>query len=360
MPWREMEREVGPQETGPADRLARLITGLPHAQVRGLFDHGCVKLNGEICAVHATPLAAGDRLAIRYEPGRRYREKARVHEQHAFRIVYEDPHLLVVDKAAGVLTVPTERDEASALVHALSRYLSRGPRITRRAALVHRLDRDTSGLLVFAKRREVADALKNQFRDRKPEREYLAILAGHLERKRGTIEGYLATDPRLNQYTTPHAERGKLAVTHYEVLQEVPRASLVRVRLETGRRNQIRVHFAERGHPVLGDVRYEPERATHPRWTWRRLALHAGVLGFTHPETGRKVRFESPPPEEFGRFLGAAREPHEGHGSADAPKMPQSYKPPPGREPGQERRPKAPHTAQPDRPPRRARRYRHA
>jgi 23S rRNA pseudouridine1911/1915/1917 synthase len=322
MPWRELEREAGPQETGPADRLARLMTGLPHAQVRGLFDHGCVRLNGEPCTAHATPLAAGDRLAIRYEVGRRYREKPRVHEQHAFRIVYEDAHLLVVDKAAGVLTVPTEREEASALVHALSRYLSRGPRITRRVTLVHRLDRDTSGLLVFAKRREVADALKNQFRDRKPEREYLAIVAGHLGHKRGTIEGYLATDPRLNQYTTRHAEQGKLAITHYEVLREVPRASLVRVRLETGRRNQIRVHFAERGHPVLGDVRYEPERATHPRWTWRRLALHACVLGFTHPETERALRFESPPPDEFARFLGAAAEAPPAKETAATPRAP--------------------------------------
>ncbi len=308
MPWREVERVVGPAEAGPADRVARLITGLPHAQVRGLFDHGCVKLNGEACPLHATPLVAGDRLQIRYETGQRYREKPRVHEEHAFRLVYEDPHLLVVDKAAGVLTVPTERGEQAALVYALARYLSRGRRINRRVAIVHRLDRDTSGLLVFAKRREVADALKNQFRDRKPEREYLAIVAGHLERKHGTIEGYLTTDPRLNQYTTPHAERGKLAITHYEVLREVPRASLVRVRLETGRRNQIRVHFAERGHPVLGDVRYEPEQATHPRWKWRRLALHACVLGFTHPETGLALRFESPLPEEFAAFLGSAPE----------------------------------------------------
>jgi 23S rRNA pseudouridine1911/1915/1917 synthase len=306
MPWKEIERIVGPQETGPADRLARLMTQLPHSHVRGLFDHGCVTLNGEPCPFHGTALAAGDRLRLRFEPGRRYREKPRAHEEHAFRLVYEDPHVLVVDKAAGILTVPTERGEPSALVYALARYLSRGKRVGLRVAIVHRLDRDTSGLLVFGKRREVAEALKNQFRDRKPERAYLAIVAGHPRHGQGTLEGYLATDPSLNQYTTPHAERGKLAITHYEVLREVPGASLVRVRLETGRRNQIRVHFAEMGHPVLGDVRYRPELATHPRWKARRLALHAGVLGFVHPEAEQALRFESPMPLEFRSFLGEA------------------------------------------------------
>lgn len=306
MTWRELDRVVGRQETGPADRLARLMTGLPHAQVRGLFGHGCVTLNGEPCTAHETPLVAGDRLHLKYETGRRYREKPRVHEEHAFRLVYEDRHLLVVDKAAGVLTVPTEKGEPSALVYALARYLSRGKRVRLRVSIVHRLDRDTSGLLVFAKRRAVAEALKNQFRDRKPERGYLAIVAGHVQRKTGTIRSYLATDAALSRYTTPHAERGQLAITHYEVLREVPGASLVRVRLDTGRRNQIRVHFAELGHPVLGDVRYRPELAAHPRWKARRLALHAGALGFTHPETGQALRFESPMPAEFRAFLGEA------------------------------------------------------
>jgi 23S rRNA pseudouridine1911/1915/1917 synthase len=306
MPWRELERVVAPPEAGPADRLARLMTGLPHAQVRGLFDQGCVLLNGNACPQHATPLQAGDRLRLRYEEGRRYREKARPHEDQTFRLVYEDPHLLVVDKAAGVLSVPTERGERSALVWALSRYLSRGKRVTRRVAIVHRLDRDTSGLLVFAKRQEVADALKNQFRERTPRREYLALIAGVLERRSGTIQSYLATDARLNQVTTRHADQGQLAITHYETVREVPGASLVRVRLETGRRNQIRAHLSERGHPVLGDVRYRPEQARHPRWKWRRMALHACTLGFVHPETGQALLFESPLPGEFAAFLAAA------------------------------------------------------
>jgi 23S rRNA pseudouridine1911/1915/1917 synthase len=323
MPWRELERVVQASEAGPADRLARLMTGLPHAQVRGLFDHGCVQLNGSECSHHGTPLLAGDRLRLRYEEGRRYREKARPHEESSFRLVYEDPHLLVVDKAAGVLSVPTERGEQSALVWALSRYLSRGKRVTRRVAIVHRLDRDTSGLLVFAKRQEVADALKNQFRERTPRREYVALIAGRLDRPNGTIQSHLATDARLNQFTTGHSEQGKLAITHYETLKDVPGASLVRIRLETGRRNQIRVHFSERGHPVLGDIRYRPDQARHPRWKWRRMALHACTLGFVHPETEQDMVFESPLPPEFGTFLASAEaNPEPAPVQAPAPRRP--------------------------------------
>ena len=298
---------AGSFDAGRADRVVRRLTGESHAIVRGMLDHGCVLVNGAPCEDGAAQLAAGDRLAIHYEPERRYRERARPREEHGFRLVYEDAHLLVVDKAAGTLTVPTEREERSALVYALARYLSRSQRITRRVSVVHRLDRDTSGLLVFAKRREVAESLKNQFRAHKPERAYAAIVAGRLDRPRGTFASFLATDPSLNQYSTPHAEQGKHSVTHYETIRAVPGATLVRVRLETGRRNQIRVHFAEAGHPVLGDVRYEPERARHPAWKVRRLALHAAVLGFQHPDTGAAMRFESPVPEEFEQFLAAAR-----------------------------------------------------
>ncbi|HUJ74229.1 MAG TPA: RluA family pseudouridine synthase, partial [bacterium] len=300
----EIEHRVAPREAGRADRLVYHLARLSHAQVRGLFDHGCVSVNGASCADAGALLVAGDRVRVAYDPARRYRSKPRPHLERAFRLVHEDAHLLVVDKAAGVLTVPTEAREPDALVYALARYLGRGQRVTRRVAIVHRLDRDTSGLLVFGKRQEVAQALKQQFRDRKPERAYLALVAGTLPRPQGTFRGYLATDAALNQYTTPHAAQGKLAVTHYRTLRALPGATLVQVWLETGRRNQIRVQFAESGHPVLGDVRYRPELARHPRWKARRLALHATVLGFRHPETGEALRFEAPPPEEFLRFLG--------------------------------------------------------
>src|SRR5690606_8501478 len=123
----------------------------------------------------------------------------------------------------------------------------------------------------------------------------------------GTIESRLATTKSLHRYSSRHPQEGERAVTHYQVQESFGSASLVRAQLETGRRNQIRVHFSEAGHPVLGDRRYRPDRARHFLWTANRLALHAVILGFRHPRTGQTLRFESPMPIEFERFLKAMR-----------------------------------------------------
>jgi 23S rRNA pseudouridine1911/1915/1917 synthase len=131
----------------------------------------------------------------------------------------------------------------------------------------------------------------------------MAITAGVLDQDEGTFESLLATDRDLNRFSTEDAEIGQRAVTHFRVMKRLTDATLVRVWLETGRRNQIRVHFAEAGHPVLGDPRYEPRRAAHPRWRSKRLALHARQLGFDHPVTGKHLRFVSPLPVEMERFL---------------------------------------------------------
>lgn len=272
--------------------------------VRGLFDHGCVTIDDVPAESPGLIVDPGAVVVVTWDPGRRYAEKPRsVRHPRAFRVAFEDPHLIVVEKHAGVLTVPTERRERNALVDEIGRYLSKGDRITKKAYLVHRLDRDTSGLLVFGKSPAVAAALKDQFAAKKPEREYVAYVAGALEDDRGTIESWLATDEDLDQYSTDDVEEGKHAVTHFTVVERVRGATVLSVRLETGRRNQIRVHFAERGHPVLGDVRYRPELARHPDWTWKRLALHAAVLGLVHPVTNAPLVFRAPPPQEFQEFL---------------------------------------------------------
>ena len=156
-------------------------------------------------------------------------------------------------------------------------------------------------MLVFGKEREIAKLLQTQFEERKPEREYLAIVAGEVPKK-GKFESYLATSPSLQQFSTKDEDDGQLAITHYELDRVVHDASVVRVWLETGRRNQIRVHFAETGHPVLGDPRYGAERSAHPRWRARRLALHALKLGFKHPVTKKPMRFEAPVPRAFKSF----------------------------------------------------------
>jgi 23S rRNA pseudouridine1911/1915/1917 synthase len=306
---RELSGSAGTGGGGErAAALVRRLTGLPHAVVRGLFDHGCVTREGAACDDPGLLLAPGERVVVRYDPARRYRPRPQPRASHAFRLVYEDPYLLVVDKAPGVLTVPNH-GEKDTLVDAVRAYLGRGRRQAPRVFVVHRLDRETSGLLLIARTPDAAHGLKAQFAAHSPERVYQALVAGRVDAEAGTFRSRLATDPALNQRSTTHPDAGKPAVTHYRVTARVPGATAVEVRLETGRRNQIRVHFSEAGHPVLGDPRYAPARARHPRWKVRRMALHAAVLGFTHPVTGRSLRFESPPPQEFAALLAAPPEP---------------------------------------------------
>jgi 23S rRNA pseudouridine1911/1915/1917 synthase len=193
--------------------------------------------------------------------------------------------------------------EPDTLLAAVRDYLGRGRRQPPRLLVVHRLDRETSGVLVLARTPEAVHGLKAQFAAHSPERLYVALVAGNPPQDAGTFRSRLATDPSLNQRSTSHPDAGKLAITHYRVTRRLDGVAAVEVRLETGRRNQIRVHFAEAGHPVLGDPRYAPERARHPRWKVRRMALHAAVLGFRHPVTGQALRFESPLPPEFAALL---------------------------------------------------------
>jgi 23S rRNA pseudouridine1911/1915/1917 synthase len=305
MPWTHKSEEVAadsPLAGQRIDRLVQQLAGLSRAQVRGLFDHGCVSLGGAICTSPAQRLAAGDRVELKYDRKQRYHPKPRPRRKLGFTAVFEDRHLIVVDKPADVLTVPTRRQEASTLQHKVAEYVkhvSKG----RGALAVHRLDRGVSGLLVFGKTPDIVRRLKDQFAANKPEREYVAIVAGHVRQRQGTFESLLATNKDLNRFSTEDESVGQLAITHYRVVAHLDGATLVQVRLETGRRNQIRVHFAEAGHPVLGDPRYEPARARHPLWPHIRLALHARLLGFTHPLTHQPLRFESELPAEMAAFL---------------------------------------------------------
>ncbi len=295
--------EVGDEQAGRVDRVVRGLTGLTHSKLPGLFDHGCVTVNGRLCDDGRVRVAAGDRVEVCYDPHQGYREKKRAWADQAFSIVHEDSQIIVVNKSANVLSVATERGgEDDTLVDRVSHYLKHTSR-RREALVVHRLDRGVSGLLVFAKSRTVLESLKVQFKARKPERRYVAIVAGVLRRSAGTFRSYLATRKNLDQFSTPDSAAGQLAITHYRVLKTLADTTVVEVRLETGRRNQIRVHFADHGHPVLGDPRYRPKAAEHPRWNAERIALHALSLGFEHPATGERLLFESELPRAMQRFM---------------------------------------------------------
>jgi len=199
------------------------------------------------------------------------------------RILYEDDDLIVIDKAAGLLTVANEQvlyETAEAFLNAY-----------RPVQVVHRLDRDTSGVLVFAKNAHVRERLQELFAVHDIERIYVAIVHGKLKPPAGTFRSMLAEDRELKVRS---GAEGKEAITHYRTIASGRRYSMLEVTLETGRRNQIRVHLSEAGHPVVGDMMYGKRDDD-----FGRLALHAKRLGFVHPRTGKKVVFESDLPREF-------------------------------------------------------------
>jgi tRNA pseudouridine32 synthase/23S rRNA pseudouridine746 synthase/23S rRNA pseudouridine1911/1915/1917 synthase len=214
-----------------------------------------------------------------------------------FSIVHEDGDILVVVKPAGLLTMGTERDKLRTAYAMLTDYVRKGcSRSSNRIFIVHRLDRDTSGVLIFAKSMEAK--LRLQGRWEETEKKYLAVVHGRCENREGTITTYLAENKAHIVYSTSEA-KGKLSHTAYRVLKETKEFSLLEVDLLTGRKHQIRVHLAEIGHPVVGDEKYgEGKKA------YKRLALHAKSISLTHPISGKRLTFETEIPAYFNKLVG--------------------------------------------------------
>jgi len=222
-------------------------------------------------------------------------------------ILHEDEALLVLNKPAGLLSVPLERKRAASSVYdQLEEYFrSRG---RRRPFVVHRIDRDTSGVVLFAKDPETQAALKSQFRRREPERVYLAVVYGHPDPSSGTWRDRLVWDRKalIQRETHPRDPEGVDAISDYRVVETFAETSLVEVRLQTGKRNQIRIQAQLRGHPLVGERRYV--RASEPGpIAFPRQALHAQRLSFTHPADGRAMTFEAPVPPDFRDLLARLR-----------------------------------------------------
>ena len=209
-------------------------------------------------------------------------------------VVYEDADLLVVDKPAGLLTIATDREHTRTLYATVRALLARR-RPPERLFIVHRLDREASGLIVFAKTPEAKHALQDQFKTREAGRTYLALVQGRLERDTQTLRSHLAENAALRVWAAGPHRGGKLAVTHVRVLARRGDHTLVEATLETGRKHQIRVQLADTGHPILGDRRYGPRGRGAPG-----LALHAVVLRLRHPRSGRQLELRSPAPRWFG------------------------------------------------------------
>jgi len=220
------------------------------------------------------------------------------HQPRGLAILHEDRDIIVVEKPCGLLTIGTDRDKTRTAHTILNEYVRKGdPRSRNRVYIVHRLDRETSGILVFAKSEAAKIFLQENWQD--TEKRYLAIVHGSLAEKTGTISSYLAENSAFTVYSTPDPAAGKLSHTEYTVLKEAKGLSLLEIRLLTGRKHQIRVHLSERGHPIVGDKKYGKASDGHPT-----LALHARSLSFTHPVSGRRLTFATGIPDFFTRLVG--------------------------------------------------------
>ena len=205
-------------------------------------------------------------------------------------MVFEDDSLIVVDKPAGLLTMGTE-SENTKTVYAVLRAYANSKRPAEKIFIVHRLDREASGLLVFAKTIPAKEHLQNQFKDHSAGRVYTAVAEGNVQPRQFTIRSMLAENAAFRVYSTKSLKSGKPAVTHVRVLRPGPKSSLLEICLETGRKHQIRVHLAERGNPIAGDKLYGMRSSR-----FGRLALHGAHLEFRHPRTGARMSFDSPCP----------------------------------------------------------------
>ncbi len=208
-------------------------------------------------------------------------------------VLYEDQDILVVDKSSGLLTVGTDSEKAKTAYFRLTDYVRRGnPKSRNRIFIVHRLDKDTSGVLVFAKTEKAKRYLQDNWQQFS--KKYSAVIVGTLDKKEDTITSYLAENSIHKMYSINNPEKGQLAKTGYTVLQESKHYSLLEIDLLTGRKNQIRVHFAEMSHPVAGDKKYgEKQKGI------KRLTLHAVSITLSHPHTKQQMTFETKTPGYF-------------------------------------------------------------
>ena len=293
--------------------LALRFPAHSRSALQRLIAEGLVTLDGTRVRSSAV-LRAGDRITVRFPPEA---PAGLVPEAIPLSIVYEDADLLVVDKPSGMIVHPGAGEESGTLVHAL---LARGGPLSsvggpKRAGIVHRLDRGTSGLILVAKTDPAHRALASAFESREVEKTYQAIVWGRLKRPEGTIEGAIGRDRANRLKMSIRAPRARAAVSRWRVIEDVPGFSRLEVRPETGRTHQIRVHLQALGHPIVGDDRYggagwrgvpDPRRRLALR-AFGRLALHAWRLALRHPVSGEELRFEAPLPDAFTTLFEALR-----------------------------------------------------
>jgi 23S rRNA pseudouridine1911/1915/1917 synthase len=276
----------------PAELMSFLIEALPSRgrnAIKSILARGQVYVNNKAVTKYNHPLVPGQQVSIHF---------AKVTEQVKMigvHILHEDDDLIVVQKEAGLLSISTDKEnELTAYRQLMEHVRSTNPK--NRIYIVHRLDRDTSGVMMFAKNEKAQQALQNSWQESVLERTYIALVEREVKKPEGTITSWLKENKAMVMYSSQRPEDGQLAITHYKVMHSNRDFSLLEVNLETGRKNQIRVHMKDIGHPIVGDKKYGSKSNAIGR-----LGLHARVLAFEHPTTGKALRFESKMPEKFLR-----------------------------------------------------------
>jgi len=269
--------------------------GMKKTSLKQMLKYGSIRVNGQVITAFDHPLKPGDTVELM---GKKASLTEKLKNRPEFSIVFEDHSILVVEKPAGLLTMGTEHEKKKTLYYMLTEYQKAKSLDGRgRLFIVHRLDRDASGLLIFAKGETAKRILQRDWSA--AVKKYYAITEGTPRSSSGVIESHLEEDSFKRVFSTTSASpEAKRAVTHYRVLQEAERYALLEVELETGRKNQIRVHLSEMGNPIIGDEKYGAK--TDPL---NRLALHAHELAIEHPVTGEHLIFRSPYPDSFKRLL---------------------------------------------------------
>ncbi|MBP5259123.1 MAG: RluA family pseudouridine synthase [Paludibacteraceae bacterium] len=270
--------------------LLRKLNGYSRTAVKSLLAHRQVWLNDAmVLSRHDDAVKKGDKISIRSSKGM-MRQRL---EHPLLKVVYEDDAVIVVDKGYGLLSVGTDKEKEKTAYHLLNMYMKQlGPKY--RIFVVHRLDRDTSGLMVFAKTQEAQEKLQANWNDMVIERSYVAVVEGVVPDDEGVIKSYLTEDKQLRMHASDKDNGGQYAETHYEVMHRGKAYTMLKLDLATGRKNQIRVQLQSIGFPISGDKKYGGK--TSPA---KRLCLHAATLKFTHPVTGRPLSFTLPTPSAF-------------------------------------------------------------
>ncbi len=275
--------------------LAFLQESMPQRKrtgIKQMLQHNQIAVNGTPVKQFDMPIADGDKVEVNLT------REFRVFSNRRIKLVFEDEDLLVIEKGYGLLSMGNDKVTDGTAYSIMRDYLKwKDPR--NKLFIVHRLDRDTSGLMMMAKNVSAKDTMQHNWNSMVLNRKYVTVVEGYVEQDSGVVRSYLAETSEFEVYSTDNPEEGKLAVTRYKVLKRGCGHTLLEVELDTGRKNQIRVHMKDLGHPIAGDRRYGAKKTII-----HRLALHAQTLRFVHPVTRRDMNFTTPVPGTFYKLVG--------------------------------------------------------